>query len=394
MDILIAIFSLLLLAIILGSIFEKLGYPSVIGEIIAGIILGPSVLNFVIPDKVISGLSEISLFFIVLLIGVEATTDTMVKNLKKGSILTLTSFIVPLLVIIISLKFIFSSVGTSGIALAISIAVPSISIVSVMLGNLDLLKVEAGNAILASVIITDILAFTMVSAIIDFKKIYIETSALVIFIILIYVIDIYLRKNSRSVLSFFEKLRSGAKSEKLVFGSIILSGLIISTLFEFIGITYVLGAFFAGILISDVVIGEDLLGIITRTLSRINDSFFIPLFFSIAGLSFAFPDVAVLETMAVILLGTLLVGGIGDYVAGKKLLKPFTARGTMGILGGRGAVGIIIATISLSGGIINDQEYSAAIFATIIISFVFSSFVKKSDSPSIPVEEKASVSGN
>lgn len=227
---------------------------------------------------------------------------------------------------------------------------------------------------------------------------FIETSALVLFIILIYIIDVYLRKNSTHVLSFFEKLRTGAKSEKLVFGSIILSGLIISTVFEFIGITYVLGAFFAGILISDVVIGEDLLGIITRTLSRINDSFFIPLFFSIAGLSFTFPDEAVMETMIVILLGTLLVGGIGDYVAGQKLMKPFTARGTMGVLGGRGAVGIIIATISLGAGIINDQEYSAAIFATIIISFifssVFSSFVKKSDSPVIDMEKTSPANVN
>jgi Kef-type K+ transport system membrane component KefB len=379
-DILIAIFSLLLLSIVLGSLFEKLKYPSVIGEILAGVILGHSVTNFVTPNVVTDGLSEISLFFIVLLIGIEATTDTMVKNIKKGFILTLSSFAIPLIVIIVAIKIIYGTITPAEIVMGISIAVPSISIISVMLNSLNLLRIEAGNAILASVIITDVIAFVATSAIINSKGIYIEIIAFVIFLILIMLLDITLRKHSEYVLSIFEKLRAGARSEKLVFGSIILSGLIISTLFEFIGITYVLGAFFAGILISDVVIGDELLGIITRTLGRINDSFFIPLFFSIAGLTFLLPSFHMLTIMLIILMISALVGGSLDFIIGKKWLKPFTGRGTMGILGGRGAVGLIIATISLSSGIINVQEYSAVIFATIILSFVFASFVKQSDS--------------
>ncbi|MGP6206552.1 cation:proton antiporter [Cuniculiplasma sp. SKW3] len=370
---------LLLLSIILGSLFEKLKYPSVIGEILAGVILGHSVLNFVAPNAVINGLSEISLFFIVLLIGIEATTNTMLKNIKKGSILTLSSFVFPLIVILVAIRIIYGSINSSEMIMAISIAVPSISIISVMLNSLNLLKIEAGNAILASVIITDVIAFVLTSAIINSKGILLEIAAFIIFLILIMLLDISLRKHSEYVLSIFERLRAGARSEKLVFGAIILSGLKISTVFELIGITYVLGAFFAGILISDVVIGEELLGIITRTLGRINDSFFIPLFFSIAGLTFLFPSYHMLVIMSIILIVSAFLGGLLDYAIGRRWLRPFTGRGTMGILGGRGAVGLIIATISLSSGIIDVQEYSAVIFATIIMSFVFASFVKESD---------------
>lgn len=85
MTFLLSIFVLLLLAIIMGSVFEYYGLPSVIGELIAGFILGKAVLDLVLPSSIITGISEISLFFIVLLIGVESTTYTLVRNVKKES---------------------------------------------------------------------------------------------------------------------------------------------------------------------------------------------------------------------------------------------------------------------------------------------------------------------
>ena len=372
MTFLLSIFILLLFAIILGSLFEYYGLPSVIGEILAGFILGKAVLDLVLPSTIISSISEISLFFIVLLIGVESTTYTLVKNVKKGIILSASSFIIPLLIMLLFLKIFYGKFSPSDIILAVSIGVPSISIISVLLNKYDLMKYEMGNSILASVIFTDIIAFVILSAVVDLKRLNYELVFIVIFLILIFVTDHYLRKHSKSVTAFFEKLRYQSKSEKLVFGSIILSGLIVASILDEIGITYVLGAFFAGILISDVIIGKELIGIITRTLGRLNDSFFIPLFFSIAGMNAVFPTFGSLGEMTLLIMVTVVIGGTLDYYVGRKYFSKGSGRVTAGILGGRGAVGVIIATIALEANILNANQYSAAIFATVIVSVTFS----------------------
>ena len=387
MTFLLSIFILLLFAIIMGSVFEYYGLPSVIGEILAGFILGKAVLDLVLPSSIITGISEISLFFIVLLIGVESTTYTLVKNVKKGILLSATSFIIPLLIMLLFLKIFYGKFGASDIILAVSIGVPSISIISVLLNKYDLMKYEMGNSILASVIFTDIIAFIILSAIVDLKRLNYELVSIVVFLILIFLADHYLRKHSKYVMAFFEKLRYQSKSEKLVFGSIILSGLIVASILDEIGITYVLGAFFAGILISDVIIGKELLGIITRTLGRLNDSFFIPLFFSIAGMEAIFPTFSSLGEMTLLILVTVVIGGYLDYYAGKKFFSSGSGRVSSGILGGRGAVGVIIATIALESNILNSNQYSAAIFATIIVSVVFS-FLLRNQQDKILMEQE------
>ncbi|MHB1440696.1 MAG: cation:proton antiporter [Cuniculiplasma sp.] len=391
MTFLLSIFILLLFAIILGSLFEYFGLPSVVGEILAGFILGSGVLGLVVDSGTISGISEISLFFIVLLIGVESTTYTLVKNVKKGILLSLASFIIPLVVMLSFLKIFYGHFGPSDIILAISIGVPSISIISVLLGKYDLMKFELGNSILASVIFTDILAFIILSAIIDLKGLNYELIAVVSFLIFIFVLDYFLRKHSQYVLKFFEKMRYQSKSEKLVFGSIILTGLVIASLLDVIGITYVLGAFFAGILISDVIIGKELLGIITRTLSRLNDSFFIPLFFSIAGMDAVLPSINSLGEITILILITVIVGGGLDYYVGKKYFSKGSGRVTSGILGGRGAVGVIIATLALDSGILKESQYSAAIFATIVVSITFSIILRNQEKKILAEQEKYGV---
>jgi Kef-type K+ transport system membrane component KefB len=249
------------------------------------------------------------------------------------------------------------------------------------------MKYEMGNSILASVIFTDIIAFIILSAIVDLKRLNYELVSIVVFLILIFLADHYLRKHSKYVMAFFEKLRYQSKSEKLVFGSIILSGLIVASILDEIGITYVLGAFFAGILISDVIIGKELLGIITRTLGRLNDSFFIPLFFSIAGMEAILPTFNSLGEMTLLIIITILIGGFLDYYAGRKFFSKGSGRVSSGILGGRGAVGVIIATIALEANILNSNQYSAAIFATIIVSVIFS-FLLRNQQDNILMEQE------
>ncbi len=374
-----SIFLLLFLALILGEIFERFHIPAIVGELLTGFILGPAVLGLVSMNAVFKGLSEIALFFLILLIGIEVTTETLVKNYRLGTLFTFASFIAPLLVMVMVAQFILGLGQPEAIIVSISVAVPSISIVSVLLRNFKLLKLDAGHVFLASVIITDIAAFGILSAIISPEKVYIDIIGVAVLLAVLFVADHEIRKHSEFVVSLFEKLHARERGEKVIFGAIIVSGLVISAILEMIGITFVLGAFFAGIVISEVVIGQELHSMLTSTLNRLNDSFFIPIFFSIAGVEMILPQPGTLLDLLVLLLLTAAIGGSLNYYLSRTYLKDVQPRTTIGVLGSRGSVGIIIATVAFDGGFIGNSLYSLAIFATLILLLIFTPMVRKKD---------------
>ena len=122
MSFIFSIFILLFSALIVGELFERFGLPAVVGELLTGLVLGPAVFNIVQINAVFSGLSEIALFFIVLLIGVEATTDTLRKNYKLGLLFSFTSFVVPLSIMLAVSHYFLHIPETESVLLSISIA--------------------------------------------------------------------------------------------------------------------------------------------------------------------------------------------------------------------------------------------------------------------------------
>lgn len=374
-----SLFILLFVALVLGEIFERFNFPAIIGELLTGFILGPAVLGLISMNDVFTGLSEISLFFLMLLIGIEVTTETLLENYRLGSLFSLTSFIIPLLAMIFVSYYLLGLTPASAVLVSISVAVPSISIVSVLVKNFKLLQLNAGHVIMASVIITDIIAFGTLSAIMSPDKASYDIVAMISLLVILFAIDYEIRRHSGAVLRVLEALRSMDRGEKMIFGAIIVSGLVISVILEQIGITFVLGAFFAGILISEVVVGEKLHEALTSTLTRLNDSFFIPIFFSIAGLEIIIPGANSLLRL-VVLMG--LSAGIGaplNYLASRKYVKELREKTMTGILGSRGSVGIIIASVAFTGGYIDGSLYSLCVFATLIFSLIFTPLVRRKD---------------
>ena len=377
MDIITAILILLSAGLVLGQIFEHYDFASVAGEIIGGIVLGPAVLDFVRPTPVLLSISEVALFFIVLLIGIEMTTDLLKKSYARALPLTTTSFLIPLFIMSALMYLAFGMSPEVSIIIAISIGVPSISIVSVLVRSYGLLQTSAGSVILASVVISDLLAFLIFSSFLSDRNVVPEVVVFILFVAFLFYLDYIIARNSERVVRAFERLRASEHGEKIIFGMIILSGLLVSTFFQYIGITYVLGAFFSGMLISEVVVGKNLLGIITRTMNRINESFFIPLYFTIIGLSTIVPGFDLLVVLAVLLAVT---GGFSAFLNRRmstRLGLETNPSTTSGILGGRGAVGVVIASLALSYSLIDHQLYSVVIFGTVIQALVLPMLIRK-----------------
>lgn len=379
MEIITSILILLASGIISGAIFERFGLPDIVGQISSGVILGPAVLGFIQPTNSLFGISDIALFFIVLLLGLEVTSKTLTAHPAKSISLSFGSFILPVLIMLTISYFLFGLNLTPALIVSIGIGVPSISIVSVLLMHYSMLGTEDGDNLLSSVVISDILAFIILASIYNSLTSYgllVLILTLAAFLAGILIIANILRRYHRLVSGFFERVARKRDGETAIFAIIILLGLLIASFLQFIGITFVLGAFFAGMLIEELIIGRRIFRILVRTFKRINTSFFIPLFFSIAGATTLLPNINYWFLLLILVMTSAGFSTIFISHIGRKSFKTIQSESAMSILGGRGAVGIIIANIALSGAFITVQLYSLIVFGTVVMSIVFPGFMR------------------
>jgi Kef-type K+ transport system membrane component KefB len=392
-------------AAVTGEIFAQFGLPSVAGALLSGLLLGPTVLGVITINSQINALSTISLFFIIFLIGFEMNTETIRKNIPKASLITLTSFAIPLtLAVFVSLHIFqqFSPVADFVVALAIS--VPSISIISVMVMEYSLLESAVGHVILASVAITDIAAFVFLAAVSQSaSNTVLLLLYLVIFIGVYASVDYFLNKRTKSFQSLLNRASKYLKSEDISYAILIAVGLLLSFVFQAIGISYILGAFFAGLILHEELIGRESFGRISRTLGRFNRGFFIPLFFGFAGVQASLVSgYSLLIPLAIVVLVSVGVAILLTYVGVLHLFKPSVGETTSSsskeireaarqiavILSGRGAVGIIIVSVALTYGLINNVAYSLVIVATTVTSIITPMLLGRGKKRQVLIEEK------
>ncbi|MGD0638924.1 MAG: cation:proton antiporter, partial [Nitrososphaerales archaeon] len=95
-EIIIQILIVLAAAVLLGEVFEQAGLSSVPGELLSGMVLGPTFLNLIATNDQIQAVSSLALFFVIFFIGFEMNTDMLRKRVQHGVILSLTSFVIPM----------------------------------------------------------------------------------------------------------------------------------------------------------------------------------------------------------------------------------------------------------------------------------------------------------
>ena len=364
-------------ALLVGEIFERFRLPSVVGEILAGMIIGPSILGLVTANEPLQAVTSIALFFIIFHIGFELRTSMLNHRISVATMFSLTSFLVPLTLMVLAALLLFPFSTQENLIIALAIAVPSLSIVSVLIWQYKLLRTTTGQIILASVTISDVVAFVIFAAILrPIGSVILTVVEVGIFMLFFLAIDALLNRKSTLIQKGLTRASGFFKRADFDFALIIIFALVISALFLSMGLSYILGAFFAGLIFHDGLIGKKVYDRVCQTLSTMNNIFFIPLFFGFAGLEVVLASIAPFYYvgMAVMIVIALGVGVSLTYYFCKNTLLhsklDVAPKQLAGILGGRGAIGIVIATLALGNGILSEAGFSMVILATLIISLV------------------------
>jgi len=381
-------------ALLIGEIFERFSLPSVVGEILSGMIIGPSLLGLVVADDALRAISSIALFFIIFHIGFEMRTQMLHGKIRVASLFSVTSFLVPLALMMIAAMFFFPFGTGENFILALAIAVPSLSIVSVLIWQYKLLQTSTGQIILASVTISDMLAFVFLAAILrPIENTLTIILEIIIFIIAFTALDLLLNHKPNFIQNLLLRISGVFKRADFAFAFLIVIALMVSVIFQVMGLSFILGAFFAGLIVHDGLIGRKPYDRVCQTLSTMNNIFFVPLFFGFAGVEVILVGITYIDYIgiAVLMIIALGVGVSLTYYASRKVLlstMDVSPKRLASILGGRGAIGIVIATVAFSEGFFDEAGFSLVILATLVMSLIIPFIagritkIKKQEQPS------------
>lgn len=372
---------LLVLARFFGEIMERFKQPALIGEIIAGVILGPSILNFIHRTEELKVISELGVFLLIIIAGLEINFEGIIKSLKgRNIIISLCAFFIPFFAgFFLGNYFGLDTMATIFIGLCIAITALPVSIRILM--DFGKLNTTLGQKIISVAIFDDILALSILGIILDLKDVepsftnisktivftLFKLTCFILFIILAYKLIERFSRKENFIEDKINTILGYLKGKESLFAIFFVFVLIFATITESIGLHFIIGAFFASMLISKELIGEKHLKTIHNTTNGMAMGFLAPIFFAGIGLEFEFSSIENYWLLALIIIVSFASKIIGGYLGSRLARQNNKTSLAIGIgLNARGIMELVIANIAYKAGII-----SLEIFSMLVIMGVF-----------------------
>ena len=379
---------LLAAARLLGELFRKFKQPSLVGELLAGIILGPTIFGIIIPNENLELISTIAIFFIMLFIGLEMDLRELKKTGKSAFIISVFSLVIPFFIgFQISILFGLSLVQSLFIGLLLSVT--SVPVSAIILLELGILKTKIGNTVMSVAVVDDIITLVILAVILqihmtgntsfDVVDIGLSIIPMLIYLVGIVFLAFVIYKFNYWFPHRLELFFTKAKTREATFGILIIMTITLSLLAQLAGLHFIIGTFFAGLIFSGKILGKREADKSYGILSGVTFGFFAPLFFAILGAKFSGQS---LDTTVVFLLVSLVVLGIfgktlGGFIGARlcKLSKG-ESLAVASLLNGRGTVGLTITALAYSMGILDLTLFSVAV-AICFITTVLTPIIAK-----------------
>jgi Kef-type K+ transport system membrane component KefB len=373
----------LVAARILGEVFQHFKQPPLVGELLAGVIKGPSLLALVTPSEDLQVLSDLAVFFLMFLAGLEMDPREIRKAGRSAIVISLIAFFVPLLVgTNVALYFGLTTIQSLFMGLLLSItAVPVSAIVLMQFG---ILNSRLGNTVITAAVINDILSLVVLSIIlqihaaegtgaqIDFNNLAWSGAKIAAFLGGIFLFDMLFRKTASWLPSrvepFFKKY---LQTKEAAFSILLITTIAMSLIAQDIGLHFVIGTFFSGLVVYKEMIGRQNFNRVYGTVSAITFGFFAPIFFALIGIEFNVQSLINAIPLFLALLGVAVATKIAAGYVGAKLVG-FNREISLAIgflMNGRGMVELVIASIGFAAGILDLTLFSVAVgFLTTILA--------------------------
>ena len=380
---------LLLVGRLMGEAAQRIGQPAVMGQLVGGVLLGPSVLGLLWPQaqhllfptgaaqkSMIDGVSQLGILMLLLLTGME-TDLPLVRRVGRSAIMVaIAGVAIPLACGIGLGEMLPASLlpkpdarFVTALFLGIALSISSVKIVAMVVGEMNFMRRDIGQIIVASAILEDTIgwvvvaiAFGLASAgTIDIWSVGRSVLETALFL------GASLTIGRRIVFLLIRFANDNFRSDFSVVTTILVIMVAMALTTQWIGVNLVLGAFVAGVLVGESPIltrhiDEQLRGLIV--------ALFMPVFFGLSGLS---ADLTVLKNtdLALLAFGLIVIASAGKFLGafvGAKLggLVGSEALALASAMNARGSTEVIIATIGLSMGVLSQNLFTLIVTMAII----------------------------
>ncbi|WP_240910195.1 cation:proton antiporter [Desulfopila sp. IMCC35008] len=361
-------------------------FPALVGELVAGITLGVifhhysstfPVLSNLPENEVFKGLTDLAIFFLMLLAGVELRPKDIVKASGPAFAIAVGGMIVPLMAGM-GLGIVFLPESSLKMAQALflgtALAITAVPVSVKILMDLKLLDTKIGKTIVSAALFDDILSLVLLAVLTAIlangeipgvDRLLLLVGKVILFFITTSVLGLY-------VLPALHKLAARFKSDEFEFSALLMVSFLFALLAEELGMHFILGAFLAGLFFVKRIMSDEVYDTIKASLTSWTMGFFAPIFFASIGLHL---DLAAISEIPLFLSMLLLAAFLGKLVGAglPALAVGFTPAESIGIgsaMSARGAVELIIATIALEAGLFNHPDPAPP-----EVSFLFSAIV-------------------
>ena len=370
---------LLIIAIILlstkffGLVSEKVHMPQVVGALLAGVILGPSVLGVLTETEFVVQTAEIGVILLLFLAGL----DTDLEEVKKTG---LASVLIAIIEIIISLVggtlvyyFFYKDNANNdplfllkSVFMGVIVTSTSVTIAVEALREMGKLKGKMGTTILGAAILDDIIGIIILTVIISITDTSVKPSSVFIKIILFFIFIGILYWVIHKSRRFIEKQNGKRRSSIYALAFCFILAYISE---RFFGIADLTGAYFAGIILCNIGVKE----YIARKVTILSYLIFSPIFFASVGIKTDVNGitVSIILFTVVLLIVSILTKVIGCYI-GAKICKfnNFTSLAIGTGMIARGEVSLIVAQKGSEAGLLNQSLFPAIVIVVIFTTLM------------------------
>ena len=342
---------------IMGEIFERLRMPNIVGEIIAGVVLGASVLNWVDPRQT-AELADLGVIFLLFRVGLEVKASDLVKVGRVASLVALLGVLLPL-AMGYGIYIYNGSNQIEALFVGTAMVATSVGITAQVLASKGLLNVRASRIILAAAVIDDILGLIVLAIVSSLAKgeiniLQLTTTAGISIGFTIFVLSVGTKTMERLLPRVQKRLRGGESQFSLAM--ILLFALAVFATYA--GVAAIIGAFLAGVALSDSVSRRvhDLAQGVTELL--------VPFF--LAGIGMAL-DVRVLQHPQTL----LLAGVITAAAVVSKILGCGLGALSLGWPDARRiGAGMVVAQIGAGIGTVSQTTYSVVVIMAVMTTVI------------------------
>ncbi len=360
----------MLLAWLAGAAANRLGYPSIVGELGAGILFGPAILGWLHTDSGLTVLAELGVFMMMLYIGMEVDHRELMAASWAGLLAAIGSFVVPGVLGYLFLRDLVPD-RASAIFVAIAMGVTALAVNSRVIVDLNLLGTRLANVLIAAALISDTVAIIVFSGLVGVLQsgtlqlaslVGVLAKALVFFGVTT-VLGVW-------VFPFVGQrlIQAGFTARTANFTLVLLVALVFALMAELAGLHSILGAFIAGLFLREEVLMRKLSQDLSAIVHDLSIGFLAPIFFVTVAFHFTF---SVFQSSAMLLVCMVLVSAVGKTLGTLLAYLPTRHGWREGLvvatgMNGRGAVDVIFAGIGLERRIINEDIFSSLVFVAFL----------------------------